>query len=406
MPTFIYKARDQKSLPIVGAVEAPDEITVAQNLRRLGYRVITIKRESHLKTFLSDLWSKRTRKPRQEELIFFTRQLQTMAKSGIPIVSALSSVGEQTRNKLLKETINATRQDIEKGMSLSESLSKHPDTFSESFVSMIRVGEAAGILDDVLERLHQLAAQELEVTTRIKSAFAYPIILVTLALLVVSFLLINILPKFILVFETYEAKLPLATRMLLGISFLVRHLWYVVAACLVGFIFWFRGYVRSEKGKYQFHSYLLKMPLFGQLYLKIVISRFSRTLGAMTKTGVPILEALSVSEKTIPNIVIRKIIQKIRFAITEGESLVEPFKASGIFPSMVIQMISAGEKTGKLDQMLIDIADFYDRETEYTIRNITTILEPALLLTMGLTVAFIALSVLLPIFNLIKVFRH
>lgn len=405
MPTYTYKARDRQGEPLTATIEAENELSAAMSLRSIGYSVISIEREAQLKANLADFWQK-IRKTYQYELVLFSRQLASLLKAGITITQALSSIAEQTKNKILKETINTVLKDILAGISFSEALTRHPGIFSDLFVSMIKVGETAGILDEVLDRLAQLAAQELEVKTRIKSAMTYPLILVTVAIIIVSFLLVNIIPKFVVVFEAYEAKLPLATQILLGISFLTRRLYVLFIAVFAIFIFLFRRYLKTKKGRYKFDFYLLRLPLFGQLYLKLIVARFSRTLGALVKSGVSILEALSVTEKTVGNSVISRVIDNIRSAITEGQSLAEPFKASGVFPATVIQMVSLGEKSGKLDQMLIEVADFYDREVDYTIRNITTALEPLLLLTMGAMVAFIALSVLLPIFNLIKVFRH
>jgi type IV pilus assembly protein PilC len=405
MPTYTYKARDRQGELLTATVEAENELSAAMSLRSIGYSVISIEEEAQLKINLADFWQK-LKKTHKSELIFFSRQLSSLLKSGIAITTALSSIAEQTKNKLLKSTINTVLKDIQAGVSFSEGLARHPDIFSDLFVSMVKVGETAGILDEVLDRLAQLGAQELEVKTRIKSAMTYPLILVTVAIIIVSFLLIDIIPKFVVVFETYEAKLPLATQILLGISFLLRRLWLLVIAAAGIFIFWFRRYIKTEKGRYKFNFYLLRLPLFGQLYLKLIVARFSCTLGALIKSGVSILEALSVTEKTVGNSVISRVIDNIRSAITEGQSLTEPFKASGVFPPTVIQMVSLGEKSGKLDQMLTEVAQFYDREVDYTIRNITAALEPLLLLAMGVMVAFIALSVLLPIFNLIKVFRH
>jgi len=405
MPTYTYKARDRQGEPLTAKIEAENELSLASSLRSIGYSVISIEEETPLKANLAQAWQK-LKKTHKSELIFFSRQLSSLLRSGIAITTALSSIAEQTKNKLLKDAINAVLKDIQAGISFSEALAKHPDIFSDLFVSMIKVGEAAGILDEVLDRLAQLGAQELEVKTRIKSAMTYPVILVTVAVIIVSFLLINIIPKFVVVFESYEARLPLATQILLGVSFVARRLWFLVIAAAGIFIFWLRRYIKTENGRYKFDFYLLRLPLFGQLYLKLIVARFSRTLGALVKSGVSILEALSVTEKTVGNAVISRVIDNIRSAITEGQSLAEPFKASGVFPPTVIQMVSLGEKSGKLDQMLIEVADFYDEEVDYTIKNITTALEPLLLLGMGLMVAFIALSVLLPIFNLIKVFRR
>ena len=405
MPAYTYRARDRQGELLSATIEAENELSAAISLRALGYSVIAIEKEAQIKARFSDFWQ-RIRKTHHYELIFFSRQLSSLLKSGIAITVALSSIVEQTKNKLLKETLSAVLKDIQAGTSFSEALAKHPDIFSDLFVSMVKVGETAGMLDEVLDRVAQLSMQEMEVKTRIKSAMTYPIILVTVAIIIVSFLLINIIPKFVVVFETYEAKLPLATQILLGVSFLLRRLYFLFIAAVGIFIFWFRKYIRTEKGRYKVDFYLLRLPFFGQLYLKLIVARFSRTLGALVKSGVPILEALHVTEKTVRNSVISRVIDNIHSAISEGQPLAEPFKASGVFPATVIQMVSLGEKSGKLNQMLIEVAQFYDREVDYTIKNITTALEPLLLLGMGLMVAFIALSVLLPIFNLIKVFRR
>jgi len=404
MPNFIYKARDNRGLAIKGVVKAADELSVANNLRSLGYRVVSIKRQSEAKIRFEGILQKLKKVP-QQEIILFAQQLSAMLKSGLSITIALASIAEQVKSESLKKAIAGILQDIKSGGSFSEALSKHPRIFNELFVSMIKVGETAGILDQVLDRLALLNTQEFEMRTRIRSAMTYPIILVGVSIIVVSFLLVAIIPKFVTIFETYEARLPLPTQILLGISGLIRHLWYIILILLLASGLWLRRYIKTEKGRYHLDAFLLRAPLLGEFYLKVIVSRFSRTLGALVKSGVPILEALSVTEKTVTNVVVSGIVQNIRSAITEGQSLTEPFKASGIFPQMMIQMISLGEKSGRLDQMLTEVASYYDREVEHITKNITVALEPMLLLVMGTIVAFIALSVLLPIFNLIKVFR-
>ncbi len=406
MPTYTYRARDKQGGMFTATLEAESDLAVATNLRSLGYTVISVEESSaaEIESAWSDFWQK-IKKVQQSEIIFFSRQLSSLFKSGISITAALNSIAEQTRNKILKGVINSVLKDIQSGASFSQSLAKHPDIFSDLFVSMVRVGETAGILDEVLERISQLYTQEMELKSRLKSAMIYPVILVVVATVIVGFLLIKIIPQFAVIFDIYEAKLPLSTQLLLGLSFLVRKLWIPAILATIGSIVWFKKYIKTEKGRYRFHFHLLRLPLFGQLYLKVIVSRFSRTLGALLRSGVPMLEALYVTEKTVGNSVISRIIENVRVAITEGQSLTDPLKTSGAFPSTVVQMVSAGEKSGKLDQMFIDIASFYDREVDYTIRNIVSSLEPLLLLAMGSLVAFIALSVLLPIFNLIKVFR-
>lgn len=406
MAIFNYKARDKTGQEVLGNIDASEEAIVIKSLRQLGYSIISIERESQLKFKTEALLAKFTRRIKSQERLFFVRQLSVLLKSGVPLSSAILSIKEQTRNKMLMEMLEKVSKDIEAGISLSDSLAKCPQVFSEYFVSMIRVGETGGILESVLDRLTQLLTQELEIRNRIKSAMTYPVILVIVAVAIVTFILAAIIPKFVTIFETYEAKLPLATTLLLVVSFLVRKFWYLPLIAIVAILFWLKRYLKSEKGRYNFDTLIFKIPLFGQLYLKIIIAQFARTSGGLIKSGVPLLEALKVTEKTVSNITIRRVIQDISTSISKGESLSESFKRSGLFPSMVIQMVSVGEKTGKLEQMLLDMANFYDQEIDYAIRNTTAVLEPILLLVMGAMVAFIALSVLMPIFNLIKVFRR
>ncbi len=403
MAHFIYKARDQQGLAIQGVVEAESELKLAENLQHLGYRVIHIEERKGKSPF--ELRFSGRRKVSSQELILFTRQLATMLKSGLPIAEALKTILHQTEHRFFFLSIEKIIKDIEGGLPFSEALSRHSKIFPPLFVSMIEVGEAAGILDQVLERLVLLYTQEFELRMRLRSAMIYPVILVTAAIAIISFFLISIIPKFVVVFEAYNARLPLATTLLLGLSNLLSHIWFILILGLIAVIFVIKNYSRTEKGRYQIHQFLLKVPVFGPFYLKTIVARFTRILSMLIQSGVPLLEALSVTEKTINNVVISQVVGHVRLAVSSGQPLSEPFKTSAVFPPMVVQMISAGEKSGRIDVMLMDVASYYDQEIEYLLKNIPAILEPVLLLVMGGTVLFIALAVLLPIFNLIKVFR-
>ncbi|HNX91157.1 MAG TPA: type II secretion system F family protein [Candidatus Omnitrophota bacterium] len=405
MPIYSYRARDKEGKLLVSRVEAGTQLELASRLRSLGYSIISIEEERAKGDSVADLMDK-LMKRYKNELVFFCRQLASLLKAGISLTESLSSIIEQTKSGVLKKAEKEVLRDIENGLTFSQALAKHPDIFSDLFISMVKVGESSGALDEVLFKLSEIYMQDMEVRARIQSAVTYPVILVFVAVVIVTFLLINIVPKFVVVFETYDAALPIATRILLGASFVVRKLWMILllGAAVAGW--WFRGYVRTSKGLYVFHSFLLKLPLFGELYLKVIVSRFARSLGALLKAGVPVLEALSVTEKVIGNSVIVRVVENVRTAVIAGKPLSEPFRASGVFPPTIVQMMTVGEQSGKLDDMLVEVADFYDREVDYSIKNVTTALEPLLLLAMGGMVAFIALSVLMPIFNLIKVFRH
>ncbi len=404
MPVYTYKVRDRQGDLVTGTLEAVDEKNLVSKLDRLGYSIIELIPERAAQSSKDSIFE-RFRRLERREVILFTRQLATLLKTGTSISTSLTTVCAQTQNKRFRTILEDVSQSVHSGTSFSEALSKHPKVFSELFVSMVKVGEAGGMLDTVLERLAGLGTQELEMQSRIKSALVYPIVLVIVAFVVVNFLIVGVLPKFVGVFRATGAELPMLTQMVLSLSYIMRKFWLLIMIVLGLGIAWFRAYISKDEGRFRFHSFIMKVPVFGDLFNKIQVSRFCRILSALISSGIPLLQALMVVEKTVTSVVIRRAIQNIREAIAQGNPLVNQFKASGMFSPMVIQMIATGEKSGKLDQMLEDVASFYDPEIEYTIKNLTSLLEPFMLLIMGMMVAFIALSVLLPIFNLIKVFR-
>jgi type IV pilus assembly protein PilC len=404
MPTYTYKARTQSGHLVKDKIEAIDELNAASRVGALGHSIISIEEEFHGYEKISDFIQK-IKKTHKKEFIFFSRQLAALLKSGISIVVAIEAISGQTKSKIFKEVLEGVVEDIKSGIPFSEALLKHPIVFSELFVSMVKVGETGGILDEVLERFSTLSRQEMEIKSKVKSAMAYPIILVFVAVTVVGFLMVNIIPKFAGIFETFDAKLPLPTQFLLGVSLFLKKFWWIAIGAVGGILFLLKDWLSSDTKRYRLHSFILKVPIIGDLWLKIVVARFARTLGILLKSGVPILEALTVTEKVVGNLPMVRVIENIRASVIKGESLTAPIEGTSFFPSTVTQMVSLGEKSGNLDGMLIDVAGFYDQEVEYVIKNLTTMLEPLLLLAMGGMVAFIALSVLLPIFNLVKVFK-
>lgn len=405
MPNFFYKARDANGKLIEGQVDAANETMAASHIEKLGLIPVAISLHSSASIF-SRLLDLRFRKVSHQELLVFTRQLATLVGTGAPLIQSLHNVADQTQNLRFKQVINSLISSLESGRSFSESLAQYPAIFPNLYVSLVRVGEAGGLLDKVLLRLAELSTQEIVLRSRVTSALVYPFVLAIVAFVIVNFVLVGVLPKFVAIFEASSAKLPLPTKILLSLSYSVRHFWWLLGILLaIGFA-WFRGYYRLTKGRFQVDSMMLRLPLFGSLSLKVMVSRFARSIAALTQSGVPVLEALSVIESTIPNVVLQGIIKNTRTAISQGQSLTEPFRASGLFPPMVIQLINTGERSGRLDKMFEEIANFYEPEIEYTIRNLTSLLEPVMLLAMGAIVSFIALSVLLPIFNLISVIRR
>ncbi len=404
MARFRYWARDGNGQMVVGTLDADDERSVATSLSQQGFHPVRIQPQGTFDQIPAlTLWA-RKRVDRQELLILL-RELASLLRAGIPLASSLEGAIQQTKSLALKQALTDITKRVQSGSSLSDALASHPLVFPELFISMIRVGETAGILDQVLERLAQLGTQELETRSRIRSALIYPLVLVGFAFLVVNGLLIGVLPKFVSIFESSQVKLPLPTRILLGLSGILTHYWWLLGLLTLIGIWLGRSYCATPTGRWQVDQWILHIPVFGALYRKIMVAQIARTLGSMLRTGVPLLEALTVTEKTVSNVVYQRALQRTRTAVAEGKSLSEPLAASGLFPSLMLQLVSVGERSGQLDTMLGEVSAFYDPEIELSVRNFTTLLEPLLLMGMGLAVGFIALSVLLPIFQLIHVFK-
>ncbi len=401
---FEYRALSKQGESMTGVLDLESEASVMEHLDRMGYSVLEVKSQNSFLAGLGELFE-RFQKLDKQEIILFTRQLATLTRSGMPLLPSLTTITDQCTNKKFKVVLESVRNSVQNGESLSASLARYPNIFSELFVCMVQVGETGGVLDRILDRLSTLSTQEMEIHSRIRAALTYPIVLLVLALLMVNFIMVSVIPKFAMVFKSSGAALPIPTQIVLGISWFVKKFWILVLAGSAGIAWLFQRYVSSENGRYRYHLALMKFPVLGALYTKIQISRLARSLSTLTSVGVPILQGFVVVERVVSNEVIRRTIRNIRDAITAGSSLVDPFRSSGVFSPMVVQMIAIGEKTGKLDEMLGEISNFYDPEIEHAIKNMTSLLEPFMLLGMGLMVAFIALSVLLPIFNLIKVFR-
>jgi len=403
MASFIYKARNVQGESIHGIIDAADENKAASAIEHLG--LIPVQISHNTGSYSGSFMQFRIKRISRQELLIFTRQLSTLIATGAPLITSIQNVADQAQNPRFKQILGNIVSSLESGVSFSESLAQYPDIFGDLYVSLIKVGEAGGLLDKVLARLAELSVQEIDLRSRITSALVYPAVLASVAFIIVNFVLVAVLPKFTAIFEASSAKLPLPTRALLGLSYLARNYWWLMALAAVFILNALRNYYRTPDGRRYFDSLFLRLPLFGPLTLKVMVSRLARSIAALTKSGVPVLEALTVVETTVSNVVLQNMIKDTRAAISSGQSLTEPFKASGLFPPMVIQLINTGERTGRLDKMFDQIADFYEPEIEFTIRNLTSLLEPIMLLVMGTVVVFIALSVLLPIFNLISVIK-
>jgi len=403
MPNYEYRARDKFGKPTSGILEASSERAAGSKLKQMGYTPISIRSEVEESELLK--FFRRFQKVRYTDLNIFTRQFVTLQKAGLPLLNSLTSLKDQTTSSVLKNALEVIIKDIEAGSSLSDALAKHPNVFSELYISMVRAGEISGLLDEVLERLALLGEQEEETKVRIRVATRYPIMVV--CALAVGFLVLTtfVIPRFAKVFSQFEVQLPLPTRVLIGLNYAFTNFWILILAGLGLFIFGFYLFIRTSLGRFWLDSLKLKIPVFGPLFTKITMSRFARITGMLIKSGVPILEILDLVAKGVGNVVIARTITSIRSSVNEGEGMSEPMKASAVFPPAVVQMVAAGEATGKIDELLFYVSEYYDSQINYTIKNLTSLIEPILIFILGVAVLFVALGIFLPMWNLIKLFR-
>lgn len=399
MPNFEYKAIDAAGAEITDIVEAKDASAVAARLEKLGCLPIKIKQKGKVANI--ELFSNR-KKLKQVDIIVFTRQLVTLLHAGVPLLACLEALVEQTESEALKEVIQKIYVDIESGLSFSDALKKHPREFSELYVNSIKAGEMGGALDEVLERLTQLMEHDFETKSRIKSAMRYPIIVVVTLILAFVALMLLVVPNFIKLFDKMGVDLPLPTRLLIGFHFVLVNYWYFLLAGVLVLIFSFLKFIKSEKGQYYWDQFRISAPVFGDLNLKTAMSRFTRMFETLNSSGLPILQTLDITAKTVGNVVVGKEIEKATQGILQGSGLAGPLSEGKIFPPMVVRMIAIGEQSGSLDAMLLNISKHYDTEVDYAVKNLTSMIEPILTVGVGAIVLFLALAIFLPMWDLTK----
>ncbi|MCX5781586.1 MAG: type II secretion system F family protein [Elusimicrobia bacterium] len=401
MAQFSYTARSITGSIKKAILEAPDQKTAMQLLRAQKLIVMEIveKKPNNLIEILKSL---NPFKPGvgNKELVLFSRQFSTLVSAGVPIVQGLSILVEQASSPIFKKILKSVREDIEQGISITEAMKKHPEAFSELYVSMIKAGEVGGILDTILERLSSYLEAAEELRGKVKGAMVYPSVVLSVAACVTLFLLIFVIPTFQTIFAGFGTELPLPTRILIGLSNLLRKLILLIIAFPFVVFIGYKQWRKTEKGLIITDTYALKIPVFGTLLKKVAIAKFSRTFGTLVKSGVPILQALDTVAKTSGNKVIENAIEKAKESIREGERMSEPLKKTGIFPPMVTQMIAIGEETGNLDTMLSKIADFYDQEVDVAVKALTSMIEPLIMVVMGIVIGAIVVAMFLPMFEL------
>lgn len=404
--TFAYQVRDRSGRISSGTLEADTATAAAARLRQQGLTPLSIasaqaggvRREIKIPGFGNRV--------KLKDVAVFSRQFATMINSGLSLLRALNILTEQTESKELARIIGDIRDDVERGSSLSAALSKHPKAFSKLYVAMVRAGETGGVLDQVLVRLAETLEYQVALRQKVKSAMTYPVAVFVMVLLILTAMLVFVVPMFETLYAELGGVLPLPTRILLAVSGVVSKFWYIVFGLGIGGGIALRRYVATEKGRHQFDALLLRAPVFGSLIHKIALSRFSRTLAVLMRSGVPILQSLEIVSETVGNSVMARAIIDVQKSVKEGESIAKPLEAhSRIFPPMVVQMMAVGEETGALDTMLSKIADFYDQEIEATVDALTSLIEPILIAVMGASVGTIVVALYMPMFNIINLIQ-
>ena len=405
MPTtYAYRVRDRQGKLLGGTLEADSEQAVVAKLRQLGYAPVSIEAEkgAGLKAEVRLPGSGRVK---LKDLAVFSRQFATMINSGLSLLRALTILGEQTANKRLAQIIVLVRAEVEKGVSLSAAMAKHPKVFNRLYVSMVRAGEVGGFLDQVLVKVAETFEKEVALRGKIKSAMTYPVVVFVMVLGIVAAMLVFIVPTFEGLYESLGGKLPLPTQLLINASNILRKFFLLVIGAIGVLVFAFRRWKATQKGRYAVDRFKLKVKVFGPLFHKTALSRFSRTLATLIRSGVPILQALEIVGETVNNSVISRAVGDVQDSVREGESLAMPLSKHATFPPMVVQMMAVGEETGALEVMLAKVADFYDQEVEAAVASLTSLIEPIMIAVMGAAVGGMVIALYMPLFNIINLVK-
>lgn len=400
MPAFVYKAKGVDGNLVEGSVDANEQREAVDRLRQQKLIILEISPKTD--SFFDAVKAVVKGKGRvtSRDLVLFSRQLSTLVSAGVPIVQGLSILESQAENPAFRTVLGAVRTDIESGLSISDALKKHPRAFPEIYTAMIRAGEVGGILDTILERLSTFLESAEALKAKVKSAMMYPGIVLTICAAVTVFLLTFVIPTFKNIFESFGAELPLPTQLLIAVSDTLRRYFYLIPTVPGGAYYGFKRFYATPNGRKLVDGRMLNTPVFGILLRKVAVAKFTRTLGTLIKSGVPIMQALETVAATAGNVVIEQAILTARETIREGGRLADPLKACGLFPPMVTQMIKVGEETGSLDIMLAKIADFYDQEVDTAVKGLTSMIEPIVIVVMGLIIGTIVVAMFMPMFSM------
>jgi len=397
MPIYTYKARTVGGESQTGEMTASTEADVVGQLRRRRLVVVSVKEKPKDLNF-----SIGGRRIKTKDLVLFTRQFATMINAGLPLVQSLDILANQQPNKKAAEKIAAVLSDVESGSTLADAMGRHKDFFSEIYVNMVTAGEAGGILDVILLRLAEYLEAAEKLKRKVRGAMFYPLTVLGFSGLAIAALLIFVIPTFAGFFQDANVPMPLLTRFVMGLSDFLLAWWWALVAGIIGVGWLIRTYRKTPAGRLTTDRLLLRIPVLGGVLRKSAIARFSRTLGTLVQSGVPILDGLEITARTSGNRVVEEAVMKSRASIAGGETIAEPLKRSDVFPPMVVQMINVGEQTGGLDDMLSKIADFYDDEVDSSVSALTSIMEPVMIVFLGGIVGVMVIAMYLPIFDIIK----
>ena len=403
MPLFRYKVRDKEGKIVSGSLEGTDRNTIVERLDSFGYIPITIREEKRQAGLGVDV-GRFFERTKPVDLINFTRQFVTLHRAGLPMLSAIGALQAQTKAKPLARALDAIRKDLMGGTALSAAMSKYPRVFSELYVNSIWAGETGGVLDDILDRLVLLLEHERKLRSDVGAALRYPMILMVGFVVAIVVLATFVLPKFTMLLTTVGGKMPLPTMVLITFTDFMAKFWYIIFLLAAGVAVLFYLFIRTPAGRLWWDRLKLRIPIIGPILYKMTLSRFARMFETLDRTGLPILRSLGLVAKTVGNVYVGGAVDKLAESVRRGRGLAAPMRELGVFQVMVVQMVATGEESGALDDMLKQVSDYYDSEVEYAVKNLTAMIEPIMILVMGVGAVFLIVAIIMPYMSILSSF--
>ncbi len=395
MPAYVWKGKNRLGEVQEGIIVSDTKDQASATLKRNGIQVLFVKPQTTV--------TKSFGKVKSRDLAIFTRQFSVMIDAGLPLVQCLEILGAQQQDKGFQKIIEAVRGDVEQGATLQAAMAKHPKAFNDLYVNMVGAGEAGGILDIILQRLSIYIEKAVKLTSKVKGAMTYPIVVLTLAAVVVVVIMVKVIPVFSAMYEGMGSSLPFPTIVCIAMSNVLIHYFWIVGIVVAAIVIGLKQYYKTTAGHLQIDTIFLKIPVLGDILRKTAVARFCRTLGTLTSSGVPILEGMDITARTSGNMVIQNAILRCKSAVEQGRNIATPLAETKVFPPMVVQMVGVGEATGALDAMLNKVADFYEDEVDNAVSALTSLMEPLIIAILGGVIGFIVIAMYMPIFNLANV---